>query len=117
MQRFEPTSRMSQAVVHNGFVFLAGQVDKSKASNVAEQTSNILARIDALLALAGSDKAHIVSANIWLADINEFGGMNAVWDKWVEAGAPPARATVEARLADPAYKVEIAVIAALKAPR
>jgi enamine deaminase RidA (YjgF/YER057c/UK114 family) len=116
MQRFETTERMSQVVVHGDLIFLSGQVDKTKRSSVAEQTAAVLARIDTLLEAGGSDKAHIVSANIWLADIGSFAEMNSVWDKWVAPGAAPTRATVEARLADPKYHVEIAVIAARRAP-
>jgi enamine deaminase RidA (YjgF/YER057c/UK114 family) len=114
MRRFETTERMSQAVVYGDLIFISGQVDKSKRATVAEQTAAILAQIDALLADAGSDKACIVSCNIWLADIGSFTEMNSVWDKWVEPGAAPARATVEARLADPKYHLEIACIAARK---
>ncbi|ANP48065.1 RidA family protein [Candidatus Viadribacter manganicus] len=116
MQRFETTERMSQAVVHGDLIFLSGQVDKTKRDTVEEQTAAVLSRIDALLDSAGSDKAHIISANIWLADIGSFAEMNSVWDKWVAPGATPTRATVEARLADPKYHVEIAVIATRKAP-
>jgi enamine deaminase RidA (YjgF/YER057c/UK114 family) len=103
MQRFETTERMSQAVVHGDLIFLSGQVDKTKRDTVAEQTAAVLSRIDALLDAADSDKAHIISANIWLADIGSFAEMNSVWDKWVAPGATPTRATVEARLADPKY--------------
>ncbi|MEK0082230.1 RidA family protein [Benzoatithermus flavus] len=113
IQRIQPGKRMSQAVVHGNMVFLAGQVavDKPGAS-VAEQTRNILERIDALLKEAGTDKTRLLSANIWLADIARFDEMNGVWDAWVAEGCAPARATVEAKLASPQYTVEIAVIAA-----
>jgi enamine deaminase RidA (YjgF/YER057c/UK114 family) len=104
--------RMSQAVIANGMVFLAGQVaDKAAGRSVAEQTKEILAQIDALLAQAGSDKTKIVTTTIYLADISTFAEMNAVWDGWVAAGHTPARATVEAKLAAPAYTVEIVVSA------
>ena len=104
---------MSQAVVHGDTVYLAGQVaDQAKGGSVGEQTTEILAAIDRLLAEAGSDKTKILSATIYLADIATFAEMNAVWDAWVPAGHAPARATVEARLAAPAYTVEIACIAA-----
>lgn len=113
IERIEPGPRMSQAVVHNGMVFLAGQVAQGKpGASVAEQTRDILARIDALLAAAGTDKTKLLTANIWLADIKTFDEMNGVWDKWVAPGAAPARATVEAKLAAPHYTVEIAVTAA-----
>jgi len=104
---------MSQAVVANGFVFLAGQVADDTGADVAGQTAQILAKIDALLAEAGADKRRIVSASIWLADHRSFNDMNAVWDAWVPEGAAPARACVESKLAFPQYTVEIGVIAAL----
>jgi enamine deaminase RidA (YjgF/YER057c/UK114 family) len=112
--RFETGRRMSQAVVHGGFAFLAGQVavDKPGAA-VADQTSNILERIDALLRTIGSERTRILSATIWLADISTFAEMNAVWDDWVPEGHAPARATVEAKLAEPRYAVEIGIIAAV----
>ncbi|MFT6696049.1 MAG: enamine deaminase RidA (YjgF/YER057c/UK114 family) [Paracoccaceae bacterium] len=107
-----PSERMSQATVHNGVAYLAGQIAVDAPGASAEaQTRNILARIDALLAEVGSDKSRMLSATIYLADIGEFGEMNAVWDAWVEGMAPPARATVEAKLATPDYIVEIVVVA------
>jgi enamine deaminase RidA (YjgF/YER057c/UK114 family) len=109
--RIDSGPRMSQAVIHNGMVYLAGQV--AAGANVREQTAAILAQIDSLLARAGSSKANVLTANIWLADISTFAEMNAVWDGWVSPGNAPARATVEARLAAPEYKVEIAVTAAI----
>jgi enamine deaminase RidA (YjgF/YER057c/UK114 family) len=105
--------RMSAAVVHGSTIYLAGQVaDKAKGASVGEQTKDILAIIDGLLAQAGSNKQHILSATIYLADIATFGEMNAVWDAWVPQGHTPARATVEAKLAAPPFTVEIACIAA-----
>ncbi len=105
--------RMSAAVVHGGTVYLAGQVaDKKKLAGVAEQTAEVLSIIDALLKEAGSDKTKILSATIYLPDISTFAQMNGEWDKWVSPGNTPARATVEAKLAAPEYKVEIAVVAA-----
>ena len=115
IQRYHIGPRMSQAVTYNGFAFLAGQVaEKADGTSVAEQTKDILSQIDALLAEVGSDKTRILSTTIWLADISTFAEMNAVWDSWVAEGHSPARATVEAKLAAPKYKVEIGVIAALK---
>jgi enamine deaminase RidA (YjgF/YER057c/UK114 family) len=114
LTRIEAGARMSQAVVHDGRVFLAGQVaNETKGMSVAEQTAEILAGIDRLLKRAGTDKTRLLSANIWLADISTFAEMNSVWDKWVVAGRTPARATVEAKLAAPEYTVEIMVTAAL----
>jgi enamine deaminase RidA (YjgF/YER057c/UK114 family) len=113
IERIECGPRMSQAVVHGGLAFLAGQVAlDAPGGSVADQTRSILARIEHLLGRAGSDKTRILSATIWLADMATFGEMNAVWDAWVPSGAAPARATVEARLAAPEFKVEIAVVAA-----
>ena len=104
---------MSRAVVHGDTVYLCGHVD-NKGTTVAEQTENILARIEKVLTDAGSGKAYILSVNIWLADIATFDEMNSVYDAWVDQTQPPARACVESRLAGDAYKVEIAVIAARK---
>lgn len=109
--RYATGPRMSQAVRANGFVFTAGQVAADPSPSVGAQTAQILAQIDQLLANAGTDKTRIVSASIWLSDIAGFAEMNSEWDKWVPAGEAPARATVEAKLATPAYLVEIAVIA------
>jgi enamine deaminase RidA (YjgF/YER057c/UK114 family) len=102
---------MSQAVVANGFVFLAGQVANDTSADVEGQTRQVLGEIDRLLALAGSSKDRIVSATIYLADIAGFPDMNRAWEAWVPADAKPARATVEASLVTPAYRVEIQVVA------
>lgn len=112
IERLQAGPRMSQAVVHGNTVYLAGQVADEPGGDVAAQTRQVLAAIDRLLAAAGTDKTRILSATIYLADIGSFAQMNSVWDSWVPAGHTPARATVEARLAAPAYKVEIQVIAA-----
>ncbi|MDX3929585.1 MAG: RidA family protein [Shinella sp.] len=111
IKRFETGPRMSQAVVHNGIVYLAGQVGEA-GHDVATQTRQALAEVDRLLALAGSDKTRILSAQIWLADIADFSKMNAVWDAWVAPGHAPARATGESKLAAPEYLVEVIVVAA-----
>jgi len=105
--------RMSQAVVHNGMVYLAGQVADKPVPSVEKQTKQILANIDKLLKQAGSDKSKILKANIWLSDIRGFAEMNRAWDAWVSKGNTPARATVESRLATPDYLVEIMVVAAI----
>ena len=113
IQRIQPGPRMSKAVVHGDTVYLAGQVAAAAAGkSVAEQTADILGIIDGLLAEAGTDKSKLLMVNIWLSDMSTFAEMNAVWDKWVVAGATPGRATVEAKLAAPQFTVEIAVIAA-----
>jgi enamine deaminase RidA (YjgF/YER057c/UK114 family) len=105
---------MSQAVIHNKTVYLAGQVAAhARGASVAAQTKEILAGIDALLAQARTDKGHLLSATIWLTDMASFDEMNTVWESWVVPGATPARATVlSPKLAGPDYRIEIAVIAA-----
>ena len=113
IQRHEVGARMSKAVVHGNTVYLAGIVaNEPKGKSVTEQTKDIVAQIDGLLAKAGSDKAKLLSATIYITDMANFAEMNSVWDKWVVPGNTPARATVEAKLATPDYKVEIMVIAA-----
>jgi enamine deaminase RidA (YjgF/YER057c/UK114 family) len=110
--RLQPGPRMSQAVIHGDTVYLAGQVALgAPGTSVADQTRDILARTDALLAEAGTDKTKLLSATIWLADIASFAEMNEVWDAWVVPGATPGRACVEAKLAASQFTVEIAVIA------
>ncbi len=111
IRRIETGPRMSQAVVHNGVAYLAGQV--AKGAGVAEQTRAVLAEIDRLLAAAGTDRTRLLTAQIWLADISTFAEMNSVWDTWVAPGHTPARWTGEARLATPEYRVEIIVTAAV----
>lgn len=111
--RLHTNARMSQAVVHNGIAYLAGQVG-AEGESVAVQTQAILAKIDALLAEVGSDKTQLLTAQIWVADIaTQFADMNAVWDAWVPEGCAPARWTGEAKLATTGFKVEIIVTAAL----
>jgi len=104
--------RMSQVVVHGDTIYLAGQVADDPVPSVADQTRQILVKIDRLLAEVGSEKTKILSANVWLSDIRTFEEMNKVWDEWVAAGNAPARATVEAALARPPILVEIMVVAA-----
>ena len=108
--RHETGPRMSQANIFNGVVYLAGQV--GEGATATEQTRSILAEIDRLLSLCDSSKERILSAQVWLADMADFAGMNAAWDAWVAPGNAPARATAEARLAAPQYRVEIIVTAA-----
>jgi enamine deaminase RidA (YjgF/YER057c/UK114 family) len=112
IERFEPGRRFAQAVAHGDIVYLAGHTATDPAAGVYEQTREILAAIDGHLAAAGTDKSRLLSASIWLLDIGTFDEMNRAWDEWVDMANLPARATVEARLASPDYKVEIAVIAA-----
>ena len=114
IKRIDVGPRMSQAVVHGNLVFLAGQVaQRAPGASVTEQTRDILARIDELLAAAGTDKTKLLSATIWITDMATFNEMNAVWDAWVSPGNTPGRACVEAKLAAPQYNVEIAVVAAV----
>ena len=113
IQRIDVGPRMSEAAVHNGVVYLAGQVATGDATDIGSQTREVLAAIDALLAKAGTDKTRVLRAQIFLADMADFGGMNAVWDQWVAPGRTPARATVQAALAKPQWKVEIVITAAL----
>ena len=113
IERHEVGPRMSKAVVHGNTVYLAGIVaDNPKGKSVKDQTQDILRQIDGFLAKAGTDKSKLLSANIWLTDMATFNEMNKVWDAWVSPGNTPARATVEAKLAAPQYKIEIMVVAA-----
>lgn len=112
IQRIGVGRRMSEAVVFNGMVFLAGQVG-SPGKTTKEQTVEALGAIDRLLKEAGSDKSKLLSATIWLADMADFEAMNEIWDAWVVEGQAPARATCQAQLASPLYRVEIIVTAAL----
>ena len=114
IERLHTGPRMSQVVIHNGTVYIAGQVaPNAHDKSVAVQTQDILSIIDGLLAEARSSKGRVLSATIWLTDMATFDEMNQVWDRWVVPGSAPARATVEsAQLAGPDYKIEIAVIAA-----
>lgn len=114
IKRIDVGPRMSQAVIHGDTVYLAGQVAlEAPGASVADQTRDILQRIDTLLGKAGTDKTKLLSASIWLTDMSTFNEMNEVWDAWVAPEATPARAAVESRLAAPQFTVEIAVIAAL----
>ena len=111
IRRIDVGKRMSDIVIHNNTVYLAGQV--GNGATVAEQTKDILATIEKLLAKAGSDKSRILQTIIWLDDMANFAEMNSVWDAWIDPANPPARATGEAKLAAPKYKVEIIVTAAV----
>jgi len=110
IRRIDVGPRMSQAVIRNDTIYLSGMVGEGEG--VAAQASDILANIDTLLAKAGSDKSKLLQAVIWLTDISTFAEMNAVWESWIDKANPPARATVEAKLASPKYKIEIMVTAA-----
>lgn len=112
IQRFEVGPRLSELAVHNGVAYLAGQVAEDTTQGITGQTRQVLAEIDALLARAGTDKSRILRAEIYIADMDDFAGMNQAWDEWVPAGHTPPRATVQASLARPEWKVEIVVTAA-----
>jgi enamine deaminase RidA (YjgF/YER057c/UK114 family) len=113
VQRFDVGARMSEMAVHNGVCYLAGQVAEDGSQDIGGQTRQVLAMVDALLARAGTDKTKILRVQIYLADLAEFPGMNAVWDAWVVPGHTPPRATVQAGLAKPEWKIEVVVTAAL----
>ncbi|AYQ38204.1 endoribonuclease L-PSP [Burkholderia aenigmatica] len=104
--------RLSEIAIHNGTVYLAGQIAEDTSQDIQGQTREVLGHIDRLLAEANSDKAHLLSVQIYISDLVNFNGMNAEWDAWVAQGNTPPRATVEAKLADPALLVEIVVVAA-----
>jgi enamine deaminase RidA (YjgF/YER057c/UK114 family) len=113
IKRLNVGKRLSEIVVHGNTVYLAGEVPDDATLDITGQTQQVLGKIDKLLAQVGSDKSKLLSAQIFLPDMKDFAAMNAVWEKWVVAGQTPARATVEAKLANPAYKVEIMCLAAL----
>ena len=113
VKRIRPGARLSGASTHHGLCWLAGQTADDLTQDVKGQTKQILDKIDKFLKDAGTDKSKILSDNIWLTDIGTWSQMNEVWDAWVSPGNTPARATVEAKLANPALKVEIMVQAAL----
>jgi enamine deaminase RidA (YjgF/YER057c/UK114 family) len=113
IKRLDAGARLSEASVFNGVCYLAGQVAGDATEDITGQTKQVLAAVEALLERAGSDKSKILMAQIFLADMKDYPGMNAVWDAWVVAGHAPSRATVEAKLAKPEWKVEIVVTAAV----
>jgi enamine deaminase RidA (YjgF/YER057c/UK114 family) len=112
IQRHHVGKRLANMVVHAGTIYLAGQVADDLSADITTQAKQVLAQIDRLLGEAGSNKSRILSATIYLPDMNDFAAMNAVWEAWVPPGEPPARATVQAKLAASGYKIEIQVIAA-----
>ena len=108
-------ARLSESAVYGGVVYLAGMVPESGETDIQGQTRDVLAQIDRHLQEAGSDKTRLLRVEIFLANIADIGAMNVVWDQWVSAGSAPPRATVEAKLANPAYKIEVVATAAVKA--
>ena len=113
IQRFHVGNRLSEMAVHNGTVYLAGQVPDDPTKDIGGQTAEVLASIDTLLAEAGTDKSRLLMVQIYLADLVDFPGMNAVWDAWVVKGHTPPRATVQALLARPEWRIEVVVTAAI----
>ncbi|ADE53118.1 RidA family protein [Coraliomargarita akajimensis] len=114
IERQDTKQRMSRIVIHQGTVYLCGQVCADATKGITEQTETMLEKVDTLLLQAGSDREHMLSATIYVRDMKDFAAMNAVWDAWVPEGHAPARACVEARMARPELLVEISVTAALK---
>jgi enamine deaminase RidA (YjgF/YER057c/UK114 family) len=112
IKRLHVGKRMSEVAIHNGTVYLAGQVTSDSSLDIQGQTRNVLDQIDKLLAEAGSDKSRILRCQIFLADLKDFDAMNAVWEQWVVEGNTPPRATVQASLAKPEWKIEMVVTAA-----
>ncbi|RYE79422.1 MAG: RidA family protein [Oxalobacteraceae bacterium] len=113
IKRLHVGPRLSEAAIHNGVVYLAGQIAEDTTQNIDGQTREVLSHVDRLLAEAGSDKTRILMCQIFLADIKDIAAMNAIWDAWVPAGHSPPRATVQAMLARPELLVEVVVSAAL----
>ena len=113
VQRFDVGPRLSEMAIHNGTIYLAGQVPEDESLDIEGQTRQVLAAIDALLARAGSDKTKLLMVQIFIADLADFEGMNRAWDAWAPEGHTPPRATVQARLARPGWKIEIVATAAV----
>ena len=113
VQRFDVGARLSEMAVHNGVCYLAGQVASDGSQDISGQTRQVLAAIDALLARAGTDKSKLLMVQIFIKDLADFSAMNAVWEGWVPAGHAPPRATVQANLAKPEWRVEMVATAAL----
>jgi enamine deaminase RidA (YjgF/YER057c/UK114 family) len=113
VQRFDVGTRLSEMAVHNGVCYLAGQVPADASQDIKGQVAQVLAAIDALLARAGSDKRKILMCQIYIKDLADFPALNEVWEAWVPAGHAPPRATVQAHLAKPEWRVEMVVTAAL----
>lgn len=113
VKRIDPGPRLSEASVCGDRMYLSGMIPEDTSQDITGQAKQALGEIDSLLAKGGSGKTKILSAVVWLADIDDFAAMNAVWDAWVVPGQAPARATVQARLNDPKMKIEIMVVAAV----
>ena len=114
IQRLHVAARYSEAAVFNGVIYLAGMVPECEATDIRSQTADVLQQIDVRLAECNSDKSRILRTQIYLRDIADIAAMNEVWDAWVAAGQAPPRATVQAALADPGWRIEIVVTAAVR---
>lgn len=112
IKRLHPGKRLSEAAIHNGTVYLAGQIAEDTTQDIGGQTREVLGHVERLLKEAGSDKSAILMVQIFISDLANFAGMNAAYDAWVAVGNAPPRATVEAKLANPAWLVEVVVTAA-----
>jgi len=113
LERFDVGARLSEMAVYNGVAYLAGQVPEDQTSDIETQTAQVLGAIDKLLARAGTDKSKVLMAQIFLVDLADFPGMNKVWDAWVTPGHTPPRATVQANLARPGWRLEVVITAAV----
>jgi enamine deaminase RidA (YjgF/YER057c/UK114 family) len=113
VQRYDVGTRLSEMAVHNGVCYLAGQVAADGSQDMTGQAQQVLASIDALLARAGTDKSKLLMVQIFIKDLADFAALNAVWEAWLPAGNAPPRATVQANLAKPEWRVELVVTAAL----
>ncbi|MBU2277995.1 MAG: RidA family protein [Gammaproteobacteria bacterium] len=111
IKRILPGNRYSEAVIAGGFIYCAGMVPAQTDGDIVAQTKDVLAQLDELLTQCGTDKTSVIDTVIYLADMADYSGMNIAWDSWIAPGHAPARATVEARLADPAWRIEIKVTA------
>ncbi len=112
IQYFNSTATLSEVSVHNNTVYLAGQIADDDSLDIKGQTKQVLANIDKMLALAGTDKSRMLSAQVFIKDLADFPAFNAVWSDWVADITPPARATIQANLVNPNWLVEVMVIAA-----
>ena len=113
LRRYHVGDRLSEMTVFNNVVYLAGQVANDATQDIRGQTEQVLAAVDKLLHEAGTDNAHILMCQIFLADLADFAAMNEIWDDWVAPGDAPPRATVQAKLAKPEWKIEVVVTAAI----
>ncbi len=113
LQRFDVGPRYSEMALHNGTLYLSGQVPDDATQDIQGQTQQVLDMIDRLLVRAGTDRRHLLMVQIYLADLADYDGMNAVWDLWVPDGQAPPRATVQARLARPEWRIEVVATAAV----